>query len=462
MRLAAVLALCLGAQAWGQSNPDQILIFTNVNVVDVRDSTVARNMTVVIQNGKIASVAHIGLIGSGKNLQVVNASGQYLIPGLWDMHAHTVSGSASWDEHVIYPQYIANGVTGVREMGGDSDALEKREHDIESGSVLGPHLLPYQPFSRAQAQPNDAQQRGAVEAVKKHSVDFVRALSSLSRDVFSVATAQSAKVSFSSAYPDSISVMEAPRLGERSIEHLSGVQLACSSKEDELRKQRLAALADHDMAAYSSATLQVMNTYDPQKAEKLYFELAQHATWQVPTLVWTQALATIDSPKITSDPRLSYVPASIRNDWAPELLLAGTAPDQLTPAKRQAYEQLRVVDAMHRSGVQFLAGTDGPDPFVFPGFSLHDELELLVKSGFSPGDALQTATINPALFLAKLDKYGVVEKGHIADLVLLEDNPLMNIRNTRKISAVVLGGHYYSRRDLDHALAQVKELAAKE
>jgi imidazolonepropionase-like amidohydrolase len=259
-----------------------------------------------------------------------------------------------------------------------------------------------------------------------------------------------------------VSVIEAPRLGERSIEHLAGVQLACSSKEAELRQTRLDALANHDLATYSSATMQVMNTYDPKKAQKLYLELAQHATWQVPTLVWTQALATIDSPKIASDPRLSYVPASIRTEWAPEMLLAGTASDQLTPAKREAYEQLQIVSAMHKTGVQFLAGTDGPDPFVFPGSSLHEELELLVKSGFSPTEALQTATINPALYWAKLDQYGVVEKGHIADLVLLEDNPLMNIRNTRKISAVVLGGRYYSRQDLDRSLAQVKELAAKE
>jgi hypothetical protein len=362
---------------------------------------------------------------------------------------------------VLYPQYIANGVTGLREVGGDPELLEQRAHDIDSGRLLGPHLVSYDVASNT--QPHQPEGHGAVDAVKKRGMDFVRALSGLSRDALLAPTnAASPKMTFAGDYPDSISVMDAPMVGEKSIEHLAGVQLACSSKEPELRKQRLAALADHDLAAYSSATLQVMNTYDPQKAQKLYLELAAHATWQVPALVWTQALATIDSPKIASDPRLLYVPASIRSDWDPQTLLAGTAPDQLTPAKRQAYEQLQVVGAMHRTGVQFLAGTDGPDPFVFPGSSLHDELELLVKSGFSPLEALQTATFNPGLFMAKLDKYGVIEKGHIADLVLLEDNPVMNIRNTRKIYAVVVGGHYYSRRDLDHMLAQVQELAAKE
>lgn len=458
MRLSAFLFLSLSAALWGQSRPEQILIFTNVNVVDVRDGSIYRNMTVVIQDGRIASVAHIGLIGSGKNLKVVNAGGNYLIPGLWDMHAHTVDG-AVWDERVLYPQYIANGVTGVREMGGDRELLEQRVHDIESGSVLGPHLLMYE----ARSAPAHSEAHEAIGAVKKHGLDFVRALSSLSRDaLFATTGTQSGKMSFAGNYPDSISVSEAPTVGERSIEHLSGVQLACSSREAELRKQRLDALANHDLAAYSAATLEVMNTYDPQKAQKLYLELAQHATWQVPTLVWTQTLSTIDSSKPAADPQMLYVPASVRSEWVPNKLLAGTTTQQLTLAKREAYEQLQVVGAMHRMGVQFLAGTDGPDPFVFPGSSLHDELELMVKSGFSPLEALQTATLNPVIFMIKLDKYGVVEKGHMADLVLLEDNPLVNIRNTRKISAVVLGGHYYSKRDLDHMMAQVQELAAKE
>ncbi|HZQ67030.1 MAG TPA: amidohydrolase family protein [Terriglobales bacterium] len=457
----AVISLCLGAALWGQSKPDQILIFTNVNVIDVRDGEIYRNMTVVIQEGRVASVAHIGLIGTGRNLQVVNAGGRYLIPGLWDMHAHTVGRSAPWDERVLYPQYIANGVTGLREVGGDPELLAQRAHDIDSGRLLGPHLVSYDVASNT--QPHQPEGRGTVDAVKKRGRDFVRALSSLSRDALLATTsAQSPKLTYAGDYPDSISVMEAPMVGEKSIEHLAGVQLACSSKEPELRKQRLEALADHDLAAYSAATMQMMNTYDPQKAQKLYLELAAHATWQVPALVWTQALATIDSPQIASDPRLLYVPASIRGDWDPKNLLEGTAPAQLTPAKRQAYEQLQVVGAMHRTGVQFLAGTDGPDPFVFPGSSLHEELELLVKSGFSPLEALQTATFNPGLFMAKLDKYGVIEKGHMADLVLLEDNPLMNIRNTRRIFAVVVNGRYYSRRDLDHMLVQVQELAAKE
>jgi imidazolonepropionase-like amidohydrolase len=117
---------------------------------------------------------------------------------------------------------------------------------------------------------------------------------------------------------------------------------------------------------------------------------------------------------------------------------------------------------MHEAGVPFMAGSDGPDPYVFPGFSLHDELEWLVKSGFTPLQALQSATINPALFLGKIETHGLIEPKHGADLVLLDANPLEDIRNSRKIFGVVANGKYYSRKDLDTMLQQVEKLAAQE
>ena len=130
--------------------------------------------------------------------------------------------------------------------------------------------------------------------------------------------------------------------------------------------------------------------------------------------------------------------------------------------KVEAARVVELVKAMHGAGVQFMAGSDGPDPYVFPGFSLHDELEWLVKSGFTPLQALQAATFNPALFLAKLDKYGVAERGHIADLVLLDANPLQDIATPARFSGSCVGGKYYSRDALDKMLEQVEKLAAQQ
>jgi hypothetical protein len=472
MKASLVVFLCGGAFLWAGPKPSpEALIFTNVNVVDTRSGTIEHNMTVVVKKGRIDAIAKVGLIGQGHNFQVINATGKYLIPGLWDMHIHSAFSPGAWDEKIIYPLYIANGVTGVRDMGGDPNLLEQRRQRIDRGELIGPHMVLAGPFldggkSDAQliAVTTPAEARAAVDGLKKRGVDFVKILSRLDRDSYFAVAGESAKqkLTFVGHVPDSVSAAEASAAGQHSIEHLTGIMLACSSRESELRQQKLAERVSHDGAAYAAVTTQAMATYDRSKASSLFAQFVHNNTWQVPTLVWTQANATLDDASLKSDPRLKYVPASVREQWDPEKLLQQTSPDEMAGLKKEFARDLELVDAMRRAGVLFMAGSDGPDPYVFPGFSLHDELELLVKSGFNTTQALQAATFNPALFLGKLDKYGVAEKGRDADLLLLDADPLEDIHNTRKIAAVVLGGKYYPREALDKMLTQVEEAAAKQ
>ncbi len=474
MKASLTVWLCLTTFLWADSKPkthSEVLIFTNVNVVNVRDGAIAQGMTVVIRKGRISGVAKVGFVGQGHDIQIVNANGKYMVPGLWDMHVHSAFMSPAWDEKVIYPLYIANGVTGVRDMGGDPDVLKNRSSRIESGELLGPHLILAGPFlaggksdrqTIAVNTPEDARQ--AVDEVKKRSLDFVKILSNVPRDSYFAIAQESSKqdISFVGHVPYSVSVREAATAGQRSIEHLTGILLACSSREDELRAQGLTALAKRDYAAYEKLGPEIIATYDRTRASALFLQLAQSNTWQVPTLVWTQANSRVDERDMGSDSRLKYVPASVRKEWDPAKLRERTSPEELMALKVEAARDLELVKAMHSVGVLFMAGSDGPDPYVFPGFSLHDELDWLVKSGFTPLQALQSATFNPALFLARVDKYGLVEQGRVADLVLLDANPLDDIGNTRKIFGVVAGGKYYARRALDTMLQQVEMLAARE
>ena len=473
MRAFLIAWLFLTTHLWAGSQPkstNDVLIFTNVNVVGMRDGEIAQGVTVVIKKGRISGLAKVGFVGPGRNVHIVNANGKYLIPGLWDMHVHSAIVYPAWDERVIYPLYIANGVTGVRDMGGDPDVLEERRNRIESGELLGPHLMLAGPFLAAGKSdrqtiavntPEDARQ--AVDAVKKRNLDFVKILSVPRESYFAIADESAKqKIPFVGHVPYSVSVREAATAGQKSIEHLTGILLACSSREGDLRAQGLAALAKRDYAAYTRLGPQIMATYDPAKAGALFLQLAQGNTWQVPTLVWTQTNSRMDDADLESDARLKYVPASVRGQWNPSKLRERTSPEELAALKAEAARDVELVKTMHSAGVQFMAGSDGPDPYVFPGFSLHDELEWLVKSGFTPLQALQSATFRPALFMSKMDKYGVVELERVADLVLLDANPLDDIRNTRKIFGVVVGGKYYSRPDLDMILQQVEKLAAQE
>jgi len=473
MRTLFVVFLCL--RTWVSAEPEpgrsaQTLVFTNVNVVDTRNGRILPGMTVVVRSGQIHGVARFGLIAETHNVRMINAAGQYMIPGLWDMDVHTAGTSGTaWDEKIIYPLYVANGVTGVRDMGGDPDLLERRRQRVEDGALPGPRILFASQFlsggeSNTQTvtvkSPEEA--REAIAQLKRRGVSLVTIRSDISRDSYFALADEAAKlkIQFEGPVPDSISAAEASAAGQRTIERLSGIPLACSSKEEALRQRGSQALADQDVAPHVSVATLAMATYDPEKAWNLFVNLSNNNTWQVPALVWSQTMAGMRDTNVTADPRLKYVPISVRRQWELERLRPRTSlPEVLRLAKNQSARELELVDIMRRAGVQFMAGSDGPAPYIVPGFSLHAELEWLVKSGFSPTQALQSATFNPALFLAKLDKFGVVETGRMADLVLLEANPLEDIRNTRKIAAVVVAGKYYSRQELDKMLARVAEIA---
>ncbi len=455
-----------------KSRAPETLILTHVNVIDTRHGLTLPDMTVVIKNSTIQAVAKVGLIGANHNTQVVNATGKYLMPGLWDMHVHSAGGPAApWNEKLILPLFIANGITGIRDMGGDPNILERRRKQVDSGQLLGPHMFTAGPFLNG--APTDAQTIGvhtpeearqAVDSVKARGMDFVKILSDINPGVY-WAIADEARLQhlrFVGHVPPSISAAEAATVGQGSIEHLSGVLLASSAKEDELRRQMLEAVSRNDGAAYSAVQAEALATYNPSKAWDLFSKFVDNCTWQVPTLVWDVAAANVDNPAVTNDPRLKYVPASVLKTWSPAKLTQDTGANQLATAKKISAHYINIVGTMRRAGVPIMAGTDSPDPYDVPGFSLHDELELLVKAGLSTTQALQAATFYPALFLTKLDRYGVVEEKHVADLVLLEDDPLKDITNTRKLSAVIVGGRYFGRAELDKMLHRAEDLARTE
>jgi len=437
------------------------IVLAHVNVIAMKSAGVERDMSVVIQANRVVYVGHDrGTIG--KDAHIIDTTGKFLIPGLWDMHVHTIFGD--WlpkDENIILPLFVANGITGVRDMGGDLDALKIWRSQIASGTLLGPTMvisgpmldgpIPRFPSSAPVKTADDAKK--IVDELQKDGADFIKIQSLIPRVGF-FAAAEEAKhlnIPFVGHVPDAVRATEAAEAGQKSIEHLTGVFEGCSTIEDKLMK-------GHKGPGRFAAT------YDQTKANKLIALFAEKQTWQVPTLVWEHGQWLIDESNFSHDPLTKYAPAAWRDRTWPMFtkdILKEMDTDPLTVRERFTQMELEIVYKMHRAGVPFLAGTDtAAGVHVFPGFSLHEELEYFVKAGFTPEEALRTATRNPAQFLGRLSDSGTIQEGKLANLVLLDANPLDDVKNTRKIRAVVLAGKYYSRQDLDKMLGKVEKAAA--
>jgi hypothetical protein len=446
------------------------LALTHVTVIDTTGAPANPDMTVVITGDRIAEVGKSEAIRPPKNAETVNATGKFLIPGLWDMHVH-------WYEKDYLPLFIANGVTGVRQMFGAPEHHQWRK-EIEAGQLVGPHMLiasrivdgPKPVWPGSIAVTNASEGRQAVIEIKQSGADFVKVYSLLSRDAYFAIADESKKqgIPFEGHVPDSISVEEASNAGQKTIEHLTGVLIACSRREAELRGLAREAEDQPPSARFSGSKYReqqelALDTYSPDRAAILFGELKKNQTWQCPTLTVLRSWAYSDSPSFTNDPRLKYLPRDIASSWDPkaDIFLKAKTADDWALSKKVFSKELEIVGAMQRAGVRILAGTDTLNPYCFPGFSLHDELGLLVQSGLTPMQALQAATLNPARFLGREKDFGTIAKGKIADLALLDANPLDDIGNTRKISAVVFGGKFLSRASLDAMLSNLEVLASR-
>jgi len=421
---------------------------------------------------RIITIGQTDTVRIPQDAQVVDATGKFVIPGLWDMHVH-------WYLKDYLPLFIANGVTGVRLMWGMPMHHAWRK-EIEQGTLLGPRLVIASPivdglnpiWRGSIAVGNAAEAREAVRQSKQAGADFIKIYDRLPRDAFFALVDETTKqgLRFAGHVPQSVSVVEAAEAGQHSLEHLTGILTASSTREDELRQAREDAWAHlpegarfPSRARTRPLTRMMLETFSPEKASALFAHFTRHHTWQSPTLTVLRSGAFLDDPTFRHDPRLKYLPAEVTAQWDPatDVRFKALTPEDFALARLVYQKQVELVGMMRRAGVEFLAGTDVLNPYCFPGFSLHEELGLLVEAGLTPMEALQSATLNPARFLGKEQEFGTVEEGKMADLVLLDANPLEAISNTQKIHAVVVNGRLLDRAALDTLLAQAEAAATQ-
>jgi imidazolonepropionase-like amidohydrolase len=475
LALAVLLSLLAGTGFILANDDAKRTAITHVAVVDTATGKLKPDQTIVIADGKITRIVQSAAFRPENGTRIIDARGKFLIPGLWDMHVHIagISADPKWSKDVILPLLTAMGVTGVRDMGGDLAVLQEWRREIEKGQLLGPHIVTGGPMlvfggkrTPEQIPIKDAEEaREAVRNLKQQGADFIKIIDLPSREAF-YAVADEAKrqnLPFVGHVPPVVTASEASDAGMRSIEHVvySNLEMDCSAKEEELRAAERAARATHEEGTSAKLLQEAMASYDPEKAAALWERFRRNGTWLVPTLVSIEALSRHNAAPETqaNDPRLAYVPDSLRKEWDPR-----TPGNKFSEGEQRWWTQQYINDgkmtaAMHKGGVALLAGSDSLDRYVFPGFALHRELELLTEAGMTPLEALRAATSDAAKFLGREGEFGVVANGARADLVLLDGNPLTNISNTTKISAVIRDGVYLDRAALDKLLSQATDAA---
>lgn len=443
--------------------PAQTITIIHATLIDVTDGTLHPGTTVVVEGNRIVRVAAFSRRDAHpKAGRVVDAAGQYLIPGLWDMHTHVYFGRTAVDGNdLILPLFLANGITGIRDMGSDLDMVLNARKEIAAHHLLGPRMVvsgpmldgPKSTYKAAIAISTPEDGRKAVDMLKSRGVDFIKVQSGVPREAYFAIVDETKKVNieFEGHVPDAIRAAEAVTAGQRTFEHLIGIFEASSPDEDKY------------LTGNKSVGM-FLATYDPAREAAIVQLIASHHVWQCPTLFWERGQWLVDAIDYNQDPDLAYAGHSwVSKQWpgTQKAILKTLDTDPLPIREKFVEHELDIVRKLHAAEVPFLAGTDTPAGVdVLPGISLHLELQRFVAAGFTPLQALQTATINPARFFNRLGDYGPIQPGRFADLVLLKANPLTDIANTRQIAGVIADGQYLSQQDLDQLRIKLKQIAA--
>jgi hypothetical protein len=467
--ISFLLITLMSVLVFGQSNQtsqNRALVIRNVTLIDMRSVQPQPAVTVIVSGNRITKIGKSVKIP--KTAEVVDATGKFMIPGLWDMHVHlfnNVGAPGTNNANEYFPLFIANGVTGVRDMFTDADDIKlarQWQSEIEAGKLLAPRIFVGSSIidgvpvvhknSLGVSTPDEA--RRAVRLSKDSGAGFIKVYENLSRESYYAIADESKKlkIPFAGHVPNSVTPTEASNAGQKSIEHLTRMLIACSSEEDKFK-----VLKNADWTPALRAEL--VESYNEQKCREVSAVFVKNGTWQDPTMVVVRSRLLSEDESFTKDSRLRFVSDDNTREWLK--FTENFRPANRGNRERRFQKELGILTVMHRSGVPVLAGTDLGNPFIYAGFSLHDELELFVQAGFTPFEALETATVNPAKYLEMEKTLGTIEKGKVADLILLDANPLTDISNTRKINAVVLNGRLLDRKLLDRMLADAEAEAKK-
>jgi imidazolonepropionase-like amidohydrolase len=469
---AALAALSLGSFPAAAAQPDAQILIRHVTVVDVEHGRAIPDQAVVTAANDILAVGDDAAIAkSWKAAKTLDARGRYVIPGLWDMHVHFGGGVDLIEENqALLPLYVAHGITTVRDASGDlaTQVLAWRG-EIARGTLFGPTLLSSGPkieglnpiWKGTLETGTEADVDAAITKLKALDVDFVKITdSTLKPELFlhAVRQARAAGLRASGHIPLALTVRQAVDAGLSSIEHLDYAFDAGAKDEAAIAAEFAAGRIDR-----AEAGRRLDASFDRATAMEMYRYLVSKNVFVTPTLNGSRLIAWLDRDKHADDEYLQYIGPKLRKTYEWRVQRSAQA-DAAAVAFRHAHfdRMAAIMPMLQEAGVTIMAGTDAGflNSFNYPGIGLHDELALYVEKGLTPAQALSSATRAGPTWFDKLDRYGSLARGKAADLVLLDKNPLEDIRATRAIHAVIMRGKLYDRDALDRMLADTRTKVA--
>lgn len=450
----------------------------NITTIDPVDGP-KEGQTVIIKDGKIYKITTSSSLKLAAENNIVDGTGKYMIPGLWDAHVHFSYIEALAPS--MFDLFLAYGITSVRDTGGRIEFVKKWKDQALANPTDAPRVMIAGPLLDGMPNVYDGSDQGhpplsvglpTVEAVEQQvemldsvDVDFLKAYEMLTPEQFAMVTklAKEKNLKVTGHVPLSMDVISASNGGLNSMEHMRNLELSCASNADELLAQRRQLLLDGKKdkggklrssihAAQREAAIQ---NYDERKADEVLTVLATNQTWQIPTMALNTALIRKAYMQPYWQESFTYLPDTIGNEW--NTIIKSLMDNEVSPFSQQ-YTQwmMNMVGKIHKAGIGIMAGTDTPIGFLTPGLSLHEELSVLVASGLSPLEAIQAATINPAKYFNMENELGAIKENNWADLLILDANPLEDINNTKRINAVIKQGKYYGRTELDMIQTRLK------
>lgn len=448
-------------------------VLTQATIIDAEHGTYIKGKSVIIQGGVIAAVVDDKALANYAPKKTIKLPGKYLMPGLWDTHMHFGGGPALIEENKqLLPLYLAHGITSVRDCSGDlADTVLDWRAQVASGKLAGPTIYTsgaklegYKPLWKGTIEVGTpAEVSAALDKLQGQQVDFVKITENTMTPAIYLEALQQAKargMRTSGHLPVQLTLGEVFDAGLGTVEHQSYLLRAATPREKELTEQvAKGVLTSRDAMRHS------LESYDEATARAAFRHMAAKGTAVVPTLSVSRITAYLDQEDHSQDAYLQYIGKGLRAtyDWRVQRA-AQDKPDAIALRHAIFEKSAALLPLLAQEGVAIIAGTDAGflNSFDYPGQALHDEIGLYVRYGLTPAQALRTAVINGPRFLGKLDRYGSVEQGKVADLLVLDADPLKDIANTRKIRMVVSRGDLYDRARLDKLLADAKAWVASQ